>query len=190
MARLFAGLEIPSNVRAQLLSLQEGVPGARWRGEDNLHLTLRFIGEVDARMQRDIDSALSLIDVPAFELCLKGVGRFGKDRPRALWVGVEDDAFVSRLARKIEAALQRNGLKPERRKFTPHVTLAYLNAARHDRVDTYVAEHADFKSNGFLVDRFVLFQSYMGKGASHYAVRAHYPLTDMWAMQGDQDTSD
>ncbi len=187
MARLFVGLEIPPQIRAQLQTLQSGVPGARWRPDENLHVTLRFIGEVDAHTERDVESALDQIDAPSFDLAFQGTGQFGNDRPRALWSGVEHGDAVSHLAKKIEAALQRNGLKPERRKFTPHVTLAYLNRARRANVDTYVAQHADFKSDTFSVDRFVLFQSHMGKGASHYVARTHYPLTDMMAMMEDYD---
>ena len=185
MARLFVGLEIPAAIRSQLLRLQSGVPGARWRPEENIHLTLRFIGEVDAHMQRDIESALDHIEAPAFELRLHGAGQFGNERPRALWTGVENGEAVSHLAKKIESALQRIGLEPERRKFTPHVTLAYLKGTRRGDVDTYVGEHADFRSDMFNVEQFVLFQSHMGKGASHYVARAHYPLTDMMAMMED-----
>jgi 2'-5' RNA ligase len=117
---------------------------------------LRFIGEVDAHMQRDVESALDQIEAPAFDLRFVAAGQFGNDRPRALWSGVEDAYAVSHLAKKIEAALQRLGLEPERRKFSPHVTLAYLKGARRGDVDTYIGEHADFKSDTFSVDRFVI----------------------------------
>ena len=185
MARLFAGLEIPSAIRAQLLTLQSGVPGARWRPDKNLHMTLRFIGDVGDHTQRDIDSALAHIDVLAFDLQFQGAGQFGNNRPRALWVGVKDGTAVSHLAKKIEAALQRNGLEPERRKFTPHVTLAYLNGVRRAPIDAFVADNANFKSDRFSVDRFVLFQSHLGKGGSHYVPRAHYQLTGMMVAEKD-----
>ena len=89
MIRLFVALELPEAVRTRLSMLQGGVPGARWSTDEQLHLTLRFIGEVDDNVAHDIDDALAGIRAPAFTLELAGVGEFGGKNPRALWAGVQ-----------------------------------------------------------------------------------------------------
>src|SRR3546814_17977135 len=92
---------------------------------ENLHLTLRFIGEVDGRDAKDIDVALSGIHLPRFAIALSGVGEFGDGRRlRSVWVGVEASAMLVRLHAKVEQAVQRAGQPPDQRKFKPHVTLA------------------------------------------------------------------
>src|SRR6185437_1775902 len=126
MIRLFVALDLPENIRARLLELQGGVPGARWSTNQQLHLTLRFIGEVDGDVAHDIDDTLAVIRAPAFALELSGVGEFGGKNPRALWAGVKPNDALLHLQRKIETAMQRIGLPAEQRKFTPHVTLARL----------------------------------------------------------------
>src|SRR5664279_2338417 len=126
MIRLFTAVEIPDAVQLRLSLLQGGIPRARWMPRENLHLTLRFIGEVDHTVARDIDDVLAEIRAPAFTLVLKGVGEFGRKEGRALWAGVSNGDALQYLAAKIESALQRMGLPAETRKYSPHVTLARL----------------------------------------------------------------
>jgi len=134
MIRLFVALALPDAVADPIKLLQGGVPGARWMERDQLHLTLRFIGEVDGRDAAAIDDALSQVRAPRFTLELKGVGEFGGKTPRALWAGVRVESEIVHLQRKVESALQRLGLEAEERKFKPHVTLARLRAAPVGRV--------------------------------------------------------
>src|SRR6185312_11679014 len=138
MIRLFVALALPDSVAQTLMMLEYGVPGARWQEREQLHLTLRFIGEVDGRDASGIDDALSAISAPRFSLQLKGVGEFGGKTPRALWAGVAPNEALMHLNRKIETALQRLGLEAEQRKFTPHVTLARLKATSRGRVMDYL----------------------------------------------------
>ena len=176
MIRLFVALEIPERVRERLQSLQLGVPGARWAALEQMHLTLRFIGEVDEPAAHDIDDALSGIRASAFEMELAGVGEFGGKNPRALWAGVRRPGALLHLQRKIETALQRFGLEPERRKFTPHVTLARLKAAPHGRVLDFLTDHALFASGPFEAKHFVLFSSQLGSNGSIYHAERVYAL--------------
>ncbi len=129
MIRLFAALDLPEPVAESLMRLQSGVPGARWQTREQLHLTLRFIGEVDGRDAASIDDMLSAIHDPRFTLELKGVGEFGGKNPRALWAGAAPNEALKHLQRKIETALQRLGLPPEERKY--HAACHACPPARH-----------------------------------------------------------
>ncbi len=176
MIRLFTAIEIPQAVRIRLSLLQGGVPGARWSPPENLHLTLRFIGEVDEATANDIDDVLSALHVPAFELTLKGAGEFGGRDPHALWVGVALNEPLMRLAAKIESGLQRMGLAAETRKFSPHVTLARLRDAPLMKVREFLAAHAAFDSGPFAVKSFTLFSSHGRSAGSLYRPERTYPL--------------
>lgn len=176
MMRLFVALALPDLIAENLLLLQGGVPGARWSQREQLHLTLRFIGEVDGRDATAIDDALATIHAPRFTLELKGVGEFGGKNPRALWAGIDDDAAVKHLQRKIESALQRIGHPAEERKFAPHITLARLRGAARDRVITFLTSHALYASPPFEVNTFILYSSTMTPNGSIYLPERSYAL--------------
>ena len=178
MIRLFAAVELPESVRQRLVMLQGGVPGARWLGADQLHLTLRFIGEVDQNVANDIDDALALIRAPAFVLELSGVGEFGGKNPRALWAGIRASEALLPLQKKIETALQRIGLPPDESKFSPHVLLARLKSPPREKVAAFLAHHGLFASGAFPVDYFVLFSSHLGTGGSVYHAERVYRLRE------------
>lgn len=181
MIRLFTALEIPEDVRDEILSLQIGLPGATWSPFDNLHLTLRFIGEVPEPMVDEIDEALWGIHTEGFSLRLKGVGKFGgesaRSPARSLHLEVEHGEALARLAAKIEQALQGAGLEAERRKFRPHVTIGRLKDTPKFRLGDYLAEHAMFSSRAFDVREFQLYSSTQGAGHSVYEVLQRYALT-------------
>ena len=174
--RLFVALAIPDVVARTMFLIQSGVPGAKWQTREQLHLTLRFIGEVDGREANAIDDALSALSSSRFALSLKGVGEFGGKNPRALWAGVSDPAAVAHLARKIETAMQRIGFPAEERKFMPHVTLARLRGTSTGKVMDWLADHALYASAPFDVADFVLYSSRLSQGGSVYAPECVYPL--------------
>jgi len=176
MMRLFVGIPMPDDVAQSLLALQGGVPGARWQTRDQLHLTLRFIGEVDGRQASDIDDALAAIAAPGFTLELHGVGTFGNRDPRQLWAGVRANEALMHLQRKIETALQRIGLQPDPRKFTPHVTLARLKAPAKAKLMAYLGDHGLYASAPFAVSAFRLYRSTLTPNGSLYTGERDYPL--------------
>jgi len=178
MIRLFVALDLPAPVRERLSLLQGGVPGARWYAPGQMHLTLRFIGEVPESTARDIDDALIALRVPGFALELFGVGAFGGKLPRALWAGVRDGEKIVHLQRKVETALQRLGLPPEERKFTPHVTLARLKDSPKAKVMEFLAAHALFSSGEFPVTSFALFSSQLSSNGSIYRIESTYALSE------------
>lgn len=120
MPRLFVAIPLPEEVRERLGLLAGGVPGARWVDPEKLHLTLRFIGEVDGGWAEDIMAALSGIVAKSFDVAMAGVGHWGtRERATMLWAGVEKNPALSHLQGKVESALVRLGLDPEGRKFSP-----------------------------------------------------------------------
>ena len=176
--RLFVALPLPEQVRARLAELAGGIPKARWVAPENLHLSLRFIGEVDGGQAHDVDAALAQISAPAFVLTLAGVDRFGGgDKTRSLWVGVEECAELTRLQGKVERALQSSGLEPEGRKFKAHVTLARFKGNPGAKLHEYLARHALFRSEPFPVREFVLFSSFLSHNGAIYRPEAAYALS-------------
>lgn len=177
--RLFAAIDLPDDVDERLLALMKGVPDAKWRPRENLHLTLRFFGELPEPVAEDIDSELAAAaeSTAPFELQLKGVGAFGGAEPHALWAGVAPSEPLKKLAADCERAARRAGLKPESRKFSPHVTLAYLNNTPLERVHAFEARLGLFESRPFRVEGFGLYSSQVRKSApSHYRLEAEYAL--------------
>ena len=174
--RLFAGIALPDDVAQSLAALQAGVPGARWQTREQLHLTLRFIGEVDGRDRAAIDDALATISAPAFSLELKGVGSFGGRRPHALWAGAAVDDALLHLQRKIESALQRIGLEADGRKYTPHVSLAKLKGTQNGHVVDFLTDHALYASAPFAVKGFILYSSLLTPNGSIYRAEKAYRL--------------
>ncbi|HML10917.1 MAG TPA: RNA 2',3'-cyclic phosphodiesterase [Stellaceae bacterium] len=177
MLRLFVGIEFPPELKLRLSLLQSGMAGAKWVDPGNFHLTLRFIGEVDEGIAADVDEALSRLKARAFSLQLAGVGTFGGDKPRQLWVGVEREPALGALQGKIEQALIRAGLPPEPRKFAPHVTLARLWQPKGGELQQFLASHAQFRAEPLRVERFSLIASYPTKAGSVYEDQADYKLT-------------
>ena len=176
MPRLFTGLEIPPDLARRLALLQGGLPGAHWIAQENLHLTLRFVGDVDARTAAEITAALAAIERPAFTLQVRGLAAFGGRRPRAIYAGVTASYPLSDLLADQERRLQRLGLAPEGRRFTPHVTLARLRNVRPRVAADYLALRGDFASEPFTVARFVLFSARQSVGGGPYVAEEVYPL--------------
>ncbi|MBY0421530.1 MAG: RNA 2',3'-cyclic phosphodiesterase [Parvularculaceae bacterium] len=177
MLRLFVALALPELAADALSQLQSGLRGARWRAEESLHLTLQFIGETDRRGLEDVHSALAVLSEPAFDLTLSGCGFFGDRRPRALWCGTAPSPPLVHLQSKVATALQRAGHGGEKRKFAPHVTLAYLDGVAPEAAAAFSASHSLFSFGPFPVDEFHLYESHLGGEAAHYEILATYPLS-------------
>lgn len=174
--RLFVALRPPGLVREQLLAAMHGVSAARWQDDEQLHLTLRFIGEVDRHRAEDIAAALGGLHASAIDARIAGVGLFERrGRPHTLWAGVEPPAPLAALHHKVEQRLVRVGIAPESRAFAPHITLARLNRSSGP-VAPFLARNADLAAPPFLFDRFILYESTLGHGGARYRPVAHYPL--------------
>ena len=178
MHRLFVALRPPPAVRTRLAATMAGVPGARWQDDAQLHLTVRFVGSVDRRQAEDIAVALAGVAAEAPEVALSGVGRFAhRGRTEALWAGVAPHDALSALHRKVDHALVRCGLAPERRAYLPHVTLARLGrSASGEGVERWLAEQAGLASPAFPLSHLILYESHLGSEGARYAAVARWPL--------------
>jgi 2'-5' RNA ligase len=176
MPRLFTGLEIPPDVAQTLAMMRGGLPGARWIDPENYHLTLRFIGDVDGVIAREIALLLDQVNRRGFEVRIDRLASFGGRRPRAVFAGVAPTAPLIELQAEHERMMQRMGLEPEGRKFIPHVTLARLRDSSNAQVADYLATRAVIRLTPFAVSRFVLFSSKTSIGGGPYIVEAAYPL--------------
>lgn len=174
--RLFVALRPPAAIRAALLAVMGGVPGGRWQDDDQLHLTLRFVGEVNRHVAADVAAALGSVRHPPFELSLSGVGTFDrKGRIDTLWADVRPHDAVAALHRKIDQAVARAGLPPEGRAFQPHITLARFTRGAGD-LSGFAAAHGGLSSAPFAVTHFGLFESTLGGDGARYEMIERYAL--------------
>lgn len=176
--RLFVGLDLPWELRVRLSELCTGLPGARWVPAANFHLTLRFLGEVTPNQAEDIDLALAALRGRRVVLDLSGVGTVNRaGREVALWAGVARNPGLDHLQAKVETAMQRAGLAPQKRRFLPHVTLARLDNAMEAKLASYVQAHNLFRAAAVQIDHVTLFSSQPGPDASVYTAEVDYSLT-------------
>jgi len=177
MIRLFAAISIPPEIGQPLQARQSGIDGARWRPLEALHVTLRFFGEIRQDIARDLDAELMGVGGRPFEITLAGAGSFDDGEGiNAVWAGVAESPELRRLAEACEGAARRAGLKPEKRNYRPHVTLAYLRRPDPAEVGAWIQANNLLKSPPIAVDRFGLYSSTLGREGSHYRLEAEYPL--------------
>ncbi len=176
MPRLFTGIEIPEEIRDQLSDLSMPLPGAWWIDADDLHVTLRFAGDIDNPTADELVRNLDAIEGEAFVARLTGLGTFGAKEPRSLWVGVEAGPALGRLAKANEKAARAAGLAPETRAFKGHVTIARLRNSPPNAIARFLARRATYASEPFLVTSFALFSSKPLTGGGPYVVEETFPL--------------
>lgn len=177
MIRLFVAIDIPRQIRSQLHAMGRSLPGVRPVAEEQIHLTLRFIGEVEGSIFKDIREELAAVASPALTMGVKGIGHFPpRGRPRVLWAGVQPADPLIRLKRRIDTALIKCGIAPDSRKFAPHITIARISSCPLKRITSFLAGNAFLSFDSFSVDSFHLYSSKLSsKGAAH-TLEASYPL--------------
>ncbi len=178
MPRLFTALEVPTRDAERLAMLQAPLAGARWVDPDNYHITLRFIGDVDGPTADAFVEQIADIKARPIELQLFGIGYFGNRKPRTLWVGVKADKEINQLHAAHERAAQRAGLRPESRKYAPHVTIARLSGTRPKAITPILEAYGQFEGAPFAATRFVLFSSRPGSGGGPYVIEDAFPLSE------------
>lgn len=176
MHRLFAAIRPPEDIRDLLIDAMDDSADFRWQEDEQLHLTLRFVGEVERPVAEDLADALGRIHGEAFALRIAGAGRFEQRSSGALWAGVEPKGPLAALAAKVERACQSVGLDPERRAFHPHITLARWKGRRTREVQDFLERQGGLSSPPFTVDRFILFESRLSRHGAQYDEVASYRL--------------
>ena len=177
MFRLFSALTLPADIVRRLEWMGGGIPGARWVAAENMHVTLRFIGDVDMHAAGLAHAALQEVSFSPFDLQLRGVAVFGERKPRLLYVGVEPAEELLALYARTNAALARAGLPPPAgRRYVPHVTLARLNNPPRDRIGAFIAAHNILALPAIRVENFVLMSSHRSENGASYQIEARYPV--------------
>ncbi len=176
MPRLFTGIPLPPALADELADLAMPLAGARWIEPQDMHLTLRFAGDIDNPTADEFHAALSAIDEPAFTLTLSGFGAFGGQQPRTLWAGVADNPWLDALARANDRAARSAGLPPDKHGFKPHVTLARLKGTRPESVARVLEQLGAFVSAPFPVESFALFSSRPKVGGGPYVIEDTFRL--------------
>ena len=183
MPRLFVAVSIPPAQRKELASLRDEELEARWVAEDNYHITVRFIGDVEAERVPAFEAALAEVQAPPLakvtprEMSVRGSGLrvFPSYRkPRVLVVRVERDENTRIVQEDVERVLQEVGLQPETRPFRPHITIARFRRVDRSRVRSFVNEHDDFGLTPFLARGFTLLESKPGPRGPTYEAVAHF----------------
>lgn len=177
MIRLFAAIAVPKDIGEPLLRRQHGLPGARWRPLEALHITLRFFGDVQERVAEDLDLELERITGAPFGLTLDGVGAFGEGADiHAVWAGVAESEPLRVLAGRCETAARRARVTPDRRAYRPHLTLAYLRRPDPVEVAAWIQANNLLRSPPFGIDRFGLYSTHQTSEGSRYVLEREYRL--------------
>jgi RNA 2',3'-cyclic 3'-phosphodiesterase len=176
MHRLFVAIRPPEHIRDLLIDAMDDSADFRWQDDEQLHVTLRFIGEVDRPVAEDLASALSRVRSDRFSIRVSGAGRFEQRSSGTLWAGVEPKEQLTALAAKVERVCQQVGLDPERRAFHPHITLARWKGRRSREVAAFLDHTRGLSSGPFEVDNFILFESRLSRHGAHYEAVATFPL--------------
>jgi 2'-5' RNA ligase len=169
MYRLFVAIDLPEEVKKTVEEISGELPGAHWVPADQLHLTLRFIGEVDEGLFQQIREALAGVSGNPFSLTLKGIGHFPPGKhARVLWVGMGESEELLKLQTKVELVLIDAGIAPEARRFSPHITIARMKETPAARVLAFEEKHGGFETPAFPVKVFYLYSSTLSReGAVH-----------------------
>jgi 2'-5' RNA ligase len=177
MIRLFVAVELPPDIRLYIQNLGRGIPGARPLPAEQIHLTLRFIGEVENALFQDIRECLFEVKTRPFPLQVRGVGHFPpRGKPTVIWAGVTPTEELVRLKKRIDRVLLTCGLETEKRKFSPHITLARLHDSPLQRVIAFLAGNSLLQTPEFTVDSFQLFSSQLKKNGALHTLEENYEL--------------
>jgi 2'-5' RNA ligase len=182
--RLFVALSISADAREHLTLLLDELRRAdaksRWVNPANLHITLKFIGEIAAERLASIRQVLAAVPPPpSLDLALRGIGFFPNDRrPAVVWAGIEAPPELSALAGQIDQALSSCGIPREKRPFSPHLTLARCKEARLSQpLRAILQESQDRLFGEMKADEFLLIESKLKSTGAEYTTLDSFPFT-------------
>lgn len=183
--RTFIAIDLDSQLKKNLslliAKLNTGTKNIKWVGEEGMHLTLKFLGEISEEKVQNIKDILKKIStqVTSFPLKLKGTGFFppNKKNPRVLWIGVEEEPTLGNLQDRVEGELDRIGFPREKRKFHPHLTLGRVKSPSHIQEIMNELERQRESSFGeMIVKKMTFFQSTLKPSGAEYTVLSEFEL--------------
>lgn len=174
MPRLFTALELPPAVRTRLAMVRAPIPGARWIRPDNLHLTLRFFGDMPSPTARELMDELATVQSLPFDIEIKACGVFGGRQPSTLYAALAPCAELDALRRTHERIARRLGLPDDGHPFHPHITLARLRYAPSHSVAAFLEAYGTFRLPPIRIESFVVMSARPNTGGGPYAIEAHY----------------
>ena len=177
--RLFIAIPLPASVRDQLAARYEPTPSIIWTRPEQLHLTLRFLGDVDAEWGAKFETALGRVQVEPFLLPVAGLGAFlPHGTARVIWVGVgHGHPRLHQLRQQIDDALLATGFPLDVRIFHPHVTLGRVKEARPPAAAAeFLKRHRDFEAAPFRVEAFQLFASELRPSGAVHTLKREFRL--------------
>jgi 2'-5' RNA ligase len=180
MPRLFIALPVPEEISDELVTLQAGVPDARWVPAENFHVTLCFAGEVQGATMRDLEEELGDILGRRFPVAVSGVEQFSNGKqPKALVALVQKNDRLDWLQQKVSTVARNCGITVEHRKFRPHVTLARFStgAETGHHIAQFMAGHSRVQAGPWVADHFTLYSSRLRPDGAVYREEAAYDLT-------------
>ena len=166
--RLFVGIRPPEHIRDALLDLMDGVREARWQYDDQLHLTLKFLGDVDRHAANDLAQALGTVRFDPFPLSVEGTGHFErKGRSHTLFAHIPRTPPLLDLRKRIESLCVAEGFEPDHRKYAPHITIARLNASSGTLVP-FLARTAELRLGPWTCESYILYESHLRSSGAIY----------------------
>lgn len=181
--RLFIGIELPPVCKAMLRELDPHLPGLRWLPEEQMHLTLSFLGDIAFSQYEALTQELGKVRVPPFFLPLQNVGSFNaRGRPSVVWVGVgKGHPHLFALHHHIQDAVLRARLEPDLKPFHPHVTVGRASGISSQALQPFLRQHRDTEFGMFPVSEFALFSSVLAsEGATHTVERRVTLSAEKW----------
>lgn len=179
--RAFVAIDLPEPVRERIAVLQSALPVGQPVRAENFHLTLAFLGEQQEALIEEAHHGLQRVTAPGFDLKLAGLDTFGGEDPKILFVGAAKNEPLGRLRKQVRGAMHGAGIRLNRERFRPHVTLARFRRGMSlydvERLRRFLSHHADFGLEPFAVTSFTLYRSTLRPDGAVHEALARYPLS-------------
>lgn len=180
MIRLFLGVQVPGLIAEPLYVLARGLKGARPVSPENMHATLKFLGEIEEPVADEVVAALETLSARAFTVRLAGLGIFEGGRsgqvPHTLFAGIDPETDIRSLRERIERRISPDPVPADRRKYYPHVTIARTRGVAPVHLGALIQEFGDLKTEPFEVAEFILYSSHLSRDGADYRAEATFPL--------------
>jgi 2'-5' RNA ligase len=180
MSRLFIALPVPKDIAQSLARTRAALPGARWLQQEDMHITLAFIGEISDHKADALARALDKITLPPIDLEINRLDGFGKgDKAHILWAGIDEDKTLGLFAlqRRVVAACRKVGIDLDRRKYRPHITLARLKHTSAAALGDAIAETPTPNLPGWTADKIAIYESRLNPSGARYTRLLDLPFT-------------